>query len=177
MLKHILSISGKPGLYKLLTRGNNMLVVESLVDHKRMPSHNRDKIISLGDVSMYTTGDDIALSEVLTRLGEKQNLQPVTMDLKKASPDELRTFFAEVLPEFDRDRVYPTDIKKLLQWYNILIAAGITDFSVEEEDNDTPLQQQDNKTDNTKAVKQSPVKTQKKSAGAAAKTGVGAKKG
>ncbi len=111
-----------------------MLVVESLVDHKRMPSHNRDKIISLGDVSMYTTGDDIALSEVLTRLGEKQNLQPVTMDLKKASPDELRTFFAEVLPEFDRDRVYPTDIKKLLQWYNILIAAGITDFSVEEEE-------------------------------------------
>ena len=178
MLKHILSISGKPGLYKLLTRGNNMLVVESLLDHKRMPTYNRDKIVSLSDVSMYTTGEDIALSDVLTALGKHQELKPVTMDIRAAQPDELRAFFAEILPDFDRDRVYPTDIKKLLQWYNILIEAGITDFSVkEDEEGETLPVQQETKNDTAKAVKQTSVKTQKKSAGAAAKTGVGAKKG
>ncbi len=132
MLKNILAITGKPGLFKLISRGNNMLIVESLVDGKRLPTYARDKIVSLADVSMYTTGDDIPLSEVLTKLGAKEELKPVTMDLKKADNDALRVAFAEVLPDFDRDRVYPSDIRKLFSWYNILINAGITDFTVEE---------------------------------------------
>lgn len=134
MLKNILAITGKPGLFKLISRGNNMLIVESLVDGKRLPTYARDKIVSLADVSMYTTGDDIPLSEVLTKLGAKEELKPVTMDLKKADNDALRVAFAEVLPDFDRDRVYPSDIRKLFSWYNILINAGITDFTVEEEE-------------------------------------------
>ena len=136
MLKNILAITGKPGLFKLISRGNNMLIVESLVDGKRLPTYARDKIVSLADVSMYTTGDDIPLSEVLTKLGAKEELKPVTMDLKKADNDALRVAFAEVLPDFDRDRVYPSDIRKLFSWYNILINAGITDFTVEEEENE-----------------------------------------
>ena len=141
MLKNILAVTGKPGLFKLVTRGNNMLIVESLIDGKRMPTYQRDKIVSLADVSMFTEGEDIALSEVLTKLGEKEGLKVASIDPKKADNDQLRAFFANVLPNYDRDRVYPSDIRKLISWYNILINAGITDFSVEEELPEKPLEQ------------------------------------
>ena len=132
-MKNILAITGKPGLFKLVSRGNNMLIVESLLDGKRMPTYARDKIVSLADVSMFTTGDDIALSEVLTKVGEKEGLNPASIDAKKADNNALRAWFTEVLPNWDEDRVYPSDIRKLIQWYNVLVNAGITDFSVEEE--------------------------------------------
>ena len=134
MLKNILAITGKPGLYKLVSRGNNMLIVESLVDGKRMPTYARDKIVALSDVSMFTDSDDVALSEVLTSAGKKEGLKPVALDPKKASNAELQAWFDEVLPNWDRDRVYPSDIRKLIQWYNILINAGITDFTVKDEE-------------------------------------------
>lgn len=133
MLKNILAITGKPGLYKLVSRGSNMLIVESLVDGKRMPTYARDKIVALSDVSMFTNADDVPLSEVLTNAGKKEGLKAVAMEPKKASNAELQAWFDEVLPDWDRDRVYPSDIRKLIQWYNILINAGITDFTVEEE--------------------------------------------
>ena len=133
MLKNILAITGKPGLYKLVSRGNNMLIVESLLDGKRMPTYARDKIVALSDVSMFTNADDVALSEVLTNAGKKENLKPVALDVKKASNAELQAWFDQVLPDWDRDRVYPSDIRKLIQWYNILIHAGITDFTIKEE--------------------------------------------
>ena len=133
-MKNILAITGKPGLFKLVSRGNNMLIVESLLDGKRMPTYARDKIVSLADVSMFTTGDDIALSEVLSKGGEEEGLKPAAIDAKKADNAALRAWFTEVLPNWDEDRVYPSDIRKLIQWYNVLINAGITDFSVEEEE-------------------------------------------
>ena len=133
-LKNILAITGKPGLYKLVSRGNNMLIVESLVDGKRMPTYARDKIVALSDVSMFTDADDISLSEVLTSAGKKEELKPVAFDPKKVSNAELHAWFDEVLPNWDHDRVYPSDIRKLIQWYNILINAGITDFSIKEEE-------------------------------------------
>ena len=133
-INNILAITGKPGLYKLVSRGNNMLIVESLVDGKRMPTYSRDKIVALSDVSMFTDADDISLSAVLTNAGKKEGLKAVAMDPKKASSAELQAWFDEVLPNWDRDRVYPSDIRKLIQWYNILINAGITDFSLEEEE-------------------------------------------
>ena len=132
-MNNILAITGKPGLFKLVSRGNNMLIVESLLDGKRMPTYARDKIVSLADVSMFTTGDDIALSEVLTKVGEKEGLKTASIDAKKADNTALRAWFTEVLPNWDEDRVYPSDIRKLIQWYNVLINAGITDFSVEEQ--------------------------------------------
>ena len=133
MLREILAITGKPGLYKLVSRGNNMLIVESLVDGKRMPTYARDKIVALSDVSMFTNADDVPLSEVLTNAGKKEGLKAVAMDPKKVSNAELQAWFDQVLPDWDRDRVYPSDIRKLIQWYNILINAGITDFTIEDE--------------------------------------------
>ena len=132
-IKNILAITGKPGLYKLVSRGNNMLIVESLSDGKRMPTYARDKIVALSDVSMFTTGDDVRLSDVLTNAGKKEGLKAVSMEPKKATNAELEAWFDQVLPDWDRDRVYPSDIRKLIQWYNILVNAGITDFNVEEE--------------------------------------------
>ena len=176
MLKNILSITGKPGLYKLVSRGNNMLIVESLVDGKRMPTYARDKIVSLAEVSMFTTGDDIPLSDVLTKLGEKEGLKVASIDPKKADNDQLRAFFAEVLPEFDRDRVYPTDIRKLIQWYNILINAGFTDFTIKEETDEENVAVEDKKQESKKPAPKAQGKIQK-SAATSVKTGVGAKKG
>ncbi|MCQ2310606.1 MAG: DUF5606 domain-containing protein [Paludibacteraceae bacterium] len=179
MLKNILAITGKPGLYKLINHGNNMLIVESLIDGKRMPTYGRDKIISLGDISMFTTDEDMPLSEVLTKLGEKEGLKVASIDAKKADNDALRAYFASFVPNYDSDRVYPSDIRKLVLWYNILINAGITDFSAEE--NDETAEEAPKPEEKKMAVKKpaakSQVKTQKAAGKSAAKTGVGAKKG
>ena len=133
MLKTILSIAGKPGLYKLVSQGRNMLIVESLSDKKRFPAYVNEKIISLGDIAMYTDAEDIPLTQVLTNVKNKENGQSASLDPKKASQDELKAYMAEVLPSFDRDRVHASDIKKLISWYNLLIAAGITEFEAKEE--------------------------------------------
>ena len=133
MLKNILAITGKPGLYRLVNRGSNMLIVESLLDGKRMPTYARDKIISLADVSMYTTGDDIELWKVLEAACKKEDGKPCAIDAKKADNKVVLAWFDEVLPDWDRDRVYPTDVRKLISWYNILINAGITTFKPEED--------------------------------------------
>lgn len=134
MLKNILSISGKPGLFKLVNRGTNMLIVESLVDGKRMPTYARDKIISLADVSMFTTGDDIELWKVIESVFKKEGGKVAAIDSKKADNKALAAWFTEVLPEWDEDRVYPSDIRKLIQWYNILVNAGFTTFAPKEEE-------------------------------------------
>ncbi len=128
MLKTILSISGKPGLYKLISQGKNMLIVESLVDKKRFPAYGNEKIISLGDIAMYTDEEEVPLRDVLLAMKKKENGEAVTMDVKKAAPAELQAYLSEVLPNFDRDRVYISDIKKLISWYNLLVASGMTDF-------------------------------------------------
>ena len=139
MLKTILSISGKPGLYKLVSQGKNMLIVESLsADKKRFPAYSNEKIISLGDIAMYTDEEEVPLKDVLTSIKEKENGGETSFDVKKASQDELRNYLGEVLPNFDRERVYVNDIKKLISWYNILIANGITDFQDSEEGGEAP---------------------------------------
>ena len=129
MLRTILSISGKPGLYKLESHAKNMLIVESLIDKKKIPAHAKDKVISLGDIAIYTEDGETPLHKVLTSVKEKENGEVASINPTKASTDELRAYFAEVLPNFDRDRVYPSDIRKLLNWYNILIKAGINEFT------------------------------------------------
>ena len=133
MLKNILAITGKSGLYKLVSRGNNMLIVESLLDGKRMPTYARDKIVSLADVSMFTTGDDIPLWQVLDKVKKHENGKPSQLDLKNADKKVLADYMTAVLPDWDQDRVYPSDIRKLVQWYNILINAKITEFEPKEE--------------------------------------------
>lgn len=138
MLKTILSISGKPGLYKLISQGKNMLIVESITpDKKRMPAYGNEKITSLADIAMYTNDSEVPLKDVLTLLKKKENAAVASIDPKKATVDELRAYFTEILPDYDRDRVYPTDIKKLISWYNILVSNNITDFEDTEAEEET----------------------------------------
>ncbi len=130
MLKEILSISGKPGLYKLVSRGHNSLIVEAVSpEKKRMPIYNSDKVISLGDIAMYTEESEKPLPEIMEDLYKKQEGKTVDIDIKKATRPELEDFFAAILPEFDRERVHASDIKKLIQWYNLLVKAGISEFA------------------------------------------------
>ena len=132
MQQTILAIAGKPGLYKLVSRAKNNLIVEALdATHRRQPAFANDRITSLADIAMYTDGDDVPLMDVLDNLKALEQGKPSPIDVKKASGDELREYFGKVLPTFDRDRVHVSDIKKLIQWYNILVEGGITDFKEE----------------------------------------------
>lgn len=127
MIRTILSIAGKPGLFKMVSQGKNMLIVEALATGKRMPVYPRDKVISLGDISIYTTDGDVPLADVLQKVADKTETKPV--DVKAFESDAaIREFFGEILPAFDNERVYTTDIKKLFSWYNLLLASGITTF-------------------------------------------------
>lgn len=129
MKETILAISGKPGLYRLVARGNGNLIVESIDEQKRrITAGSRDRVTSLRDVSMYTMDDDKPLMEVFESIKEKYNGQPVDIHTSKADKAQLYAFLDEVLPDNDADRIYPGDIKKLIQWYNILVQAGYTDF-------------------------------------------------
>lgn len=141
MLKSILAISGKPGLYKLISQGKGMLVVESLINGKRTPAYNHEKIISLGDIAMFTDSDEVPLSEVFESMKQLENGAIASVKVKD-SERVLREYLAKVLPNFDRDRVYTTDIKKLISWYNILIENGFTDFKDKEEE---PAQEEQKK--------------------------------
>ena len=128
----ILAISGKPGLYKLVSRAKNSLIVEALDEtHKRIPAFGTDRITSLADIAMFTDTDDVPLMDILESMKTLEEGKKAGIDQKKASGDELREYFAKILPNFDRERVHNSDIKKLIQWYNILIDNGITDFKEE----------------------------------------------
>ena len=132
MVQTILSIAGKPGLYKLVSRGKMNLIVEALDEtHKRMPAFSTDRITSLADIAMYTDAEDVPLMTILASIRDKEEGKPVSINFKKCPSKELRDYFAEILPDFDRDRVHDSDIKKLFQWYDILVNNGITDFEEE----------------------------------------------
>lgn len=132
MLQTILSIAGRPGLYKLVSRGKMNLIVEALDEtHKRQPAFATDRVTSLADIAMFTDSEDIPLGDVLAKVRDKEGGKVASLNWRKASAKELQDYFAEVLPDFDRDRVHSSDIKKLLQWYEILVKAGITNFEEE----------------------------------------------
>ncbi len=138
MLKTILAISGKPGLYRLVNRGNRSLIVETLdAQKKRMPAFGTDKIISLADIAMYTDEEEVPLRCVLKNIYDMEGGKTTSIDYRKASNSELAEFMAKALPNYDRDHVYPSDMKKLIQWYNILIENGITDFEEEQAQEET----------------------------------------
>ena len=141
MKETILAIAGKPGLYKLVSRGKNNLIVETLDNtHRRMPAFATDRITSLGDIAMYSETDDVPLTKILDNMKNLEKGKNASIDYKKASADELHEYFTKVLPDWDQDRVQNSHIKKLIQWYNILIEAGITDFvdPEEEAEEETP---------------------------------------
>ena len=132
MQQTILAIAGKPGLYKLVSRGKNNLIVEALdATHRRQPAFATDRITSLADIAMYTETDDVPLMTILENMKKIEDGKKSSVDPKKTSPAELQDYFTKVLPEWDRDRVKNSHIQKLIQWYNILVEAGITDFEEE----------------------------------------------
>ena len=129
MLKEILSISGKPGLYKLINNTSNAIIVESLLDKKRFPAYSNTKIISLEDISIYTENEDMPLKEVLKRIYDKENGASILSH--KEATEKIQLYFEEVVPEYDKDRVYVSDMRKIIQWYNLLNEKKILDFSEE----------------------------------------------
>ena len=149
MQQTILAIAGKPGLYKLVAQGKNSLIVEALdATHRRQPAFATDRITSLKDVAMYTDDDDVPLTTILDSMKKLENGQKASIDFKKASAQQLHDYFTKVLPNWDRDRVKNSHIQKLIQWYNILVEAGITDFADDEQPaaEEEPAEGQDGKT-------------------------------
>lgn len=144
VLKTILSVSGKPGLFKLISNAKNMVIVESLADKRRLPIYARDKVVSLGDIAMYTETDEVPLQDILLAMQTKENGAATSID-PNSKPEELRKYFGEILPDYDRERVYDSDIKKLLTWYNLLINAGYTFEKEEEDTEETGVQEQEEK--------------------------------
>jgi len=131
-LKEILSVSGKPGLFKTIAQTKTGVIIESLTDGKRIQAFASDKISSLGEISIFTTTEDMPLREVFRLIHEKNGDEhaPDT----KADDKTLKAFFEAVIPDYDRERVYTSHIRKLVQWYNILITNGINDFSAPAEE-------------------------------------------
>ena len=133
MLKKILSISGRPGLYQLVSYGKNMLLVDTIPAGHRFPIHSRERVMSLGDISIFTTSEDVPLSQVLENMGKKYENKVI--DAKAyTTPEKLHEFMGGVLENWDDERVHNSDIKKIIAWYNVLVGAGITDFTAKEEE-------------------------------------------
>ena len=131
-LTKILSISGKPGLYKMVGETKSGLIVESLEDNKKSPVFSHEQISSLKEISIYTETDSVSLKEVLKKLKELQRDKPVD-NPKKASSDTLKGLFVQVVPDYDIDAVYVSDMKKVFNWYNLLLKNNLLNFTEEDE--------------------------------------------
>lgn len=136
-LDKILAISGKPGLYEMAAQTRGGFIAKSIVDGKKMSVNLRHNVSILSEIAIYTYTEEVPLGEVLQKIKEKENGEEAISH--KSSKAELEDYFSEVLPEYDVDRVYPSDIKKVVQWYNLLIKNGYTDFSKGDAENtETP---------------------------------------
>ncbi|MCQ2066673.1 MAG: DUF5606 domain-containing protein [Bacteroidaceae bacterium] len=134
MLREILTISGRPGLYKLVARGNNCLIVESLDGNgRRLPVQSTDKVVSLGDISIYTDDGEMRLREVFGKIEEKFGKNVLDVDFRKGSDADMNSFLADVIADYDRDRVHSSHIRKIVCWYNLLVTSGQNDFSESDE--------------------------------------------
>ena len=131
-LDKILAISGKPGLYELKTQTRSGFVAESLLDGKRITVGLRNNVSLLSEIAVYTLKEEVPLREVFGKIKEKENGAQTSVGHKE-DKSRLEEYFFEVLPDYDEDRVYPGDIKKIIQWYNLLQAKGMTDFDAAEE--------------------------------------------
>ena len=122
-LSRVISISGKPGLFKVIAQGKNNIIVESIIDSKRFPAYNTDRVSALEDISIYTYDGDVPLKDVFSSILKKQDGKEAPSHKEDVSV--LIDFIQEILPNYDEDRVYPSDIKKLVQWYNMLLKADL----------------------------------------------------
>jgi hypothetical protein len=131
-LKDIMAISGQPGLFKFISQGRNGIIVESMIDGKRTHVSTSAKVSALSDIAIYTNDGEKPLREVMELIKNKENGEPTISH--KVSNDELKTYFTQLLPDYDDQRVYVSDIKKVVTWYNLLQGIGMLDFSEEEKD-------------------------------------------
>lgn len=129
-LDKILSISGKPGLYELKTQTRSGFLAQSLIDGKKVSVSARHNVSLLSEIAIYTTSEELPLAEVFDKIKAKENGGEAISH--KSSKDQLEEYFFNVLPDYDEDRVYPSDIKKVVQWYNLLQKNGITNFVSDE---------------------------------------------
>ena len=132
MLKGILAISGKPGLYKMISQGKNSIIVEHLETKKRMPAYSADKVSSLEDIAIYTDEGDVPLQDVFKAIADKEEGKKAISH--KSGKNEIQNYFEEILPDYDQDSVYVSDMKKVINWYNILQKLDMLDFSEEEKE-------------------------------------------
>jgi hypothetical protein len=130
-LEKILAISGKPGLFKLLTQTRTGFVVESLIDSKKLTLGLRSNISLLSEIAIYTLTEEVPLREIFKKIQEKETGEKTSVN-HKDNKDKLEEYFFEILPDYDEDRVYASDIKKVLSWYNLLHENGFNDFDSEE---------------------------------------------
>jgi hypothetical protein len=152
-LSEILSIGGKPGLYKMVSQTKNGLIVESIgKEKKRMPVYASDKVSALEEISIFTTDEDIPLKEVFKKIFIKQEGKKAINH--KSSADELKKFFLEVLPAYDEEKVYASDIKKVIRWYNLLQSEKLIDIKEKEEKKE---EGETKKTEGKKPVAKKPI--------------------
>lgn len=130
-LTKIVSIAGRPGLYQIKSQAIGRMIVESLIDGKCSPAFAHDRISSLEEISIFSVDEDKPLKEVFKGIHDKMG-DKVDFDYKKASNDELRAKFLEVMPDYDQDAVYPSDMKKVFVWYQMLMDKKLLDFTEEE---------------------------------------------
>ncbi|WP_430426894.1 DUF5606 domain-containing protein [Maribacter litoralis] len=140
-LEKILSVAGKPGLYKLITQTRTGFVAESLLDGKRITVSLRSSVSVLSEIAIYTLEEEVPLRDVFKKIQEKENGGKTSIGHKEEKI-KLEEYFFEVLPNYDEDRVYVSDIKKIIQWYNILVDNDITDFSSEEVENEEATEEE-----------------------------------
>jgi hypothetical protein len=160
-LKDILSISGKSGLYKFISQGRNGIIVESFEDKKKTLAHTNVKVSALEDIAIFTETEEMPLANVFKIIYDKEKGKPTISH--KSSPEELKAFFEKILPEYDRSRVYVSDIKKVVNWYNILININLLN-PANEEDKKEDEKKQDKTDENEKTItiKEKPAKSVKK---------------
>lgn len=137
-ISKVIAIAGMPGLYKVVGQTSNGVIVESLTDKKRFPAFNSNKISALTDISIYTTGEDMPLKEVLQKVFDKEKGEKC-LDPKSTDEKGLREYMSSVLPEYDAERVHTSDLKKLFNWYNLLHGSGLLTAEESKEDDDVKI--------------------------------------
>ena len=133
-LTRVLAISGQSGLFHFVSQSRTGVIVEGLADKKRTNVAATGKVTSLADISIYTDEEEVPLRKVFKNIYDMEGGKPTTINYRKASNEELADFMAKALPNYDRDHVYPSDMKKLIQWYNILVENGVTDFEAPQQE-------------------------------------------
>ena len=126
-LEGIINVSGKPGLFKIISRSNNTVIIESLTDQKRTAIYSHNQANLLDEIGIYTYNDTVPISDIFTEIAKKTSCGPSINH--KSSKDELMSYFRDILPEYDEDRVYISDIKKVIQWYNIMQSVNLIKIS------------------------------------------------